>query len=633
MSTSTNPTTSMERRFGFWGNLPLSQKLLLAFGILFIFGLVIAASGLWGLNRVQGAYEDSLAGGVQIQRLSDHLNSELLEARRHEKDFLLRWKEEGFDTAYANYVVPNHAQTSAMKTTLSELRALAPEVGRANLAAYTQAQFEADITLLEEDVLTYEQSFANVVSLIEERGFEDTGLEGEFRLAVHAIEEKALGTDDQLTITMLQIRRREKDYLLRGDEEYVANVADLVAQLKVQTLQSETFASGDKSEISSLADTYLEGFNRLVAKDRQMAEAIETFRSAAANIQTITERLEIAGEQLATHDLQTAQANSTQTTIFTFVTVLVVLIATIVLALTLSQQITRPVSQLTNTAREIASGKFDVLAEVSSGDEVGTLARTFNIMTGRLQEILTSLEQRVAARTRDLEIVAEVGTATATILESKKLLQEVVDLTKERFHLYHSHIYLLDEKGENLVLTAGAGEPGRIMVAEGRSIPLGREQSLVARAAREGLGVTVNDVTQAPDFLPNPLLPDTRSELAVPMIAGGKVIGVFDIQSEQVGRFMESDVNIQTTLAAQLAVSIQNVRSFEHSKRQADFETQINLIGQKIQRATSIEETLQTAIRELGTATGASRVKASIQSTSNTVPAIPVKPTENHRLD
>jgi GAF domain-containing protein len=152
------------------------------------------------------------------------------------------------------------------------------------------------------------------------------------------------------------------------------------------------------------------------------------------------------------------------------------------------------------------------------------------------------------------------------------------------------------------------------MVTEGRSIPLSREQSLVARAARERKGVTVNDVTQAADFLPNPLLPDTRSELAVPMVVGGNMIGVFDIQSEQVGRFTDSDVNIQTTLAAQLATSVQNVRSFEQSKKQAELESMVNAIGQRIQRTTSIEETLQTAIRELGTALGASRVKANISA-------------------
>jgi len=224
------------------------------------------------------------------------------------------------------------------------------------------------------------------------------------------------------------------------------------------------------------------------------------------------------------------------------------------------------------------------------------------------------LEQRVAARTQDLAIVAEVGTAVATVLETGRLLQEVVDLTKERFNLYHSHIYLLDEAGENLVLAAGAGEPGRQMLAKGLSIPLNREHSLVARAARERKGVTVNDVTQAPDFLPNPLLPATRSELAVPMIAGGKVIGVFDIQSDAVGRFTQSDVSIQTSLAAQVAIAIQNARTFEQFKTQVELETLVNTIGQKIQRAPTVEDTLQTAIREIALALGAPRVRARIQT-------------------
>lgn len=276
-------------------------------------------------------------------------------------------------------------------------------------------------------------------------------------------------------------------------------------------------------------------------------------------------------------------------------------------------QIARPIQVLTNVAREISRGNWDATADVNSNDETKELADTFNSMTSQLKSLFETLEQRVAARTRDLEIVAEVGTATATILESNRLLQEVVDLTKERFKLYHSHIYLLDKESENLVLVSGAGEAGRTMVAENRFIPLDREQSLVARAARERKGITVNDVTQASDFLPNPLLPDTRSELAVPMIVGGNVIGVFDIQSDQVGRFTDADVNIQTTLAAQLATSIQNVRTYEQSQKQAKFESMVNVISQRIQRTTSIEETLQTAIRELGLALGASRVKARIE--------------------
>lgn len=183
-----------------------------------------------------------------------------------------------------------------------------------------------------------------------------------------------------------------------------------------------------------------------------------------------------------------------------------------------------------------------------------------------LEELSTSLEQRVEERTKALSTVAEVGTTASTILETDKLLQSIVDLSKERFGFYHAHIYLLNEAGNLLILASGAGEVGRQMVAEGRTIPLDREQSLVARAARQKKGVTVNDVTAAPDFLPNPLLPSTRSELAVPMIVGEQVIGVFDVQSEVVGRFTDADISIQTTLASQIASAMQNARLYTQAE-------------------------------------------------------------------
>ncbi|MCB0101821.1 MAG: GAF domain-containing protein [Anaerolineales bacterium] len=316
-------------------------------------------------------------------------------------------------------------------------------------------------------------------------------------------------------------------------------------------------------------------------------------------------------------DLNDAYKPVSATTNSIFLLAVALLILTFFVAQYLGGQLIHPIEILSSAAIDIGKGNLSTRADVDSKDEVGTLARAFNTMAEQLGSLLGELEERVAARTKDLATVAEVGTVTSTILESNRLLQEVVNLTKERFNLYHSHIYLLDEEGKNLVLTAGAGEPGRIMAAERRSIPINREQSLVARAARERKGIIVNDVTEAPDFLPNPLLPDTRAELAVPMIVSNTLIGVFDIQSDQAGRFTTSDIDIQTTLAAQLATSIQNVRSFEQSKKQADFEARVNLIGQKIQQATSIEETLQTAVRELGTAIGAPRVKVDISSSND----------------
>ncbi len=218
---------------------------------------------------------------------------------------------------------------------------------------------------------------------------------------------------------------------------------------------------------------------------------------------------------------------------------------------------------------------------------------------------LMKLEAVQSKRASQLTTVSDVSTAVAVILSPEKLLQTVVDVTKERFGLYHTHIYLLDADGDSLTLTAGAGEVGQKMVAQGWQIPLNREQSLVARAARTRQGVIINDVRAEPDFLPNELLPETRAEMAVPMIVGDHAMGVLDVQSDQPGSFTQEDASIYATLAAQVSIALQNARTYSQAQRQAERESTLNLISQKIQSATTVEAALQIAARELGRALGA----------------------------
>ncbi|MBL8133333.1 MAG: GAF domain-containing protein [Anaerolineae bacterium] len=162
----------------------------------------------------------------------------------------------------------------------------------------------------------------------------------------------------------------------------------------------------------------------------------------------------------------------------------------------------------------------------------------------------------------DLRAVTDVGAAITTILDQESLLQNVVELAKERFGLYHAHIYLLDDTGENLVLAAGAGEPGRVMRARGHKISAAHPHSIVAGSSRSQQAVIVNDVTQTPDFLPNPLLPETRSEMAVPMLVGNHLVGVLDVQSDVLDRFDDQDAQVQSALAAQAAIAVENSRRF-----------------------------------------------------------------------
>lgn len=205
------------------------------------------------------------------------------------------------------------------------------------------------------------------------------------------------------------------------------------------------------------------------------------------------------------------------------------------------------------------------------------------------------LLEQAQRRAVELEAVAQVSSAASTTLEVDNLLQKVVNLTKESFGLYHAHIYLLNDTENRLDLVAGSGSIGQQMVAQNWSIPLEREHSLVVRAARTQKGVIANDVRTEPDFLPNELLPNTRSELAVPLIAGTRMLGVLDVQSELVGRFTDKDLQIHSTLAAQVAAALRNANLYKQVQ-EALTETEVLYdISAQINAATDLDEALQAA--------------------------------------
>ena len=128
------------------------------------------------------------------------------------------------------------------------------------------------------------------------------------------------------------------------------------------------------------------------------------------------------------------------------------------------------------------------------------------------------------------------------------------------------------------------------MVTQGWRIPLDQEQSLVARAARTRQGVIVNDVRQDPGFFQNPLLPKTQAELAVPLLAGTRLIGVLDVQAEKVNHFTKEDVRIQTTLAAQIAVSLENTHLLETARRNAVEAEQLYNASRRISQADDLQD-------------------------------------------
>jgi len=264
-------------------------------------------------------------------------------------------------------------------------------------------------------------------------------------------------------------------------------------------------------------------------------------------------------------------------------------------------------------ARDEKVGKLSVRGLTAENVEALELANAVAERLGAHIDSLRLFEEtrrgqfELDRRAKQLAAVAQVSTASSQELDIQRMLETVVHLTQRQFGLYHAHVFTFDEATEELAIVAcGYREGDEHEGTHGTSrIPLAQERSLVARAARTKQAVIVNDVLNEPGWLPNPLLPETRAELAVPLLVGDELLGVLDVQSERQNAFTQEDANIQLTLAAQVAIALQNARSFAQAQKQAERETMLNTINQKIQSATSVEAVLQIAARELGHALGA----------------------------
>jgi GAF domain-containing protein/HAMP domain-containing protein len=253
-----------------------------------------------------------------------------------------------------------------------------------------------------------------------------------------------------------------------------------------------------------------------------------------------------------------------------------------------------PIIRLTRTAEQVRAGDLNSRALVESQDETGILARTFNSTTEQLQSMLQGLEQRVSERTVELEqrsidladrtvalelanvrtqkraaqfqAISDVSRATASVRKLKELLPRIVVVVSEQFGFYHTGIFLVDEAGEYAVLSAASSDGGARMLARGHRLKVG-SQGIVGYVTDVGQPRIALDTGKDAVFFDNPDLPDTKSELAIPLKSGGKIIGALDVQSNQSNAFSQEDSDVLQILADQISAAIDNARQFEHTQR------------------------------------------------------------------
>lgn len=243
---------------------------------------------------------------------------------------------------------------------------------------------------------------------------------------------------------------------------------------------------------------------------------------------------------------------------------LITLLALAALAFFTSRSVVTPLRQLQLAAERLASGDYTLPAINSGGDEVGQLANSFNSMASQLGSLIGSLEQRVAERTNvlskqalQLQASANVSRAVSSILNSGELIQQAVDLVHDHFDLYYVGLFLLDDSHRFAILGADTKKADHKMRADAHQIEIDSStlvgRSIIRKEAEFARGRQFDD---------NLMLPNTRSELALPLIAQGQVIGAMTLQSEHESAFSAEDISILQSMVDQLANGIEKARLY-----------------------------------------------------------------------
>jgi len=268
-----------------------------------------------------------------------------------------------------------------------------------------------------------------------------------------------------------------------------------------------------------------------------------------------------------------------------------------------------PLERLAEASARLAAGRLETRVAIDRADEFGRLAQAFNDMADHLQTLYNELEERVQERTRalqeanyalqrraiQLEASAEVSRSIISIFNVDELLRRAVNLIRDRFGFYHAGIFLMDETGEWAVLREATGEAGAQMKARGHRLQVG-ETSMVGWTALHRRPRIALDVGEDAVHFANPLLPYTRSEMTLPLMVGGRLLGVLDVQSTEEAAFDEDDIRTLQSMADQLAIAIENARRLSETAALLEATSPIYRFSRRLSTAATVNDVADVII-------------------------------------
>ncbi|NOQ34615.1 MAG: HAMP domain-containing protein [Methylococcaceae bacterium] len=399
----TEPDSKIKLKLSFLRNVKLANKLNFGFAFLFIMMAIVSGLSLYGLQSVNNNFRYAIDFGVKLERLSSEAENQLLQARRREKDFLLRWKTLGFEAAKEKYITKNKVAIDNVRKSTAQMLAILPDDHKAG----TRSLFNG-VKSLNQEIDIYTTEFAQLTELIEKHGFNHSGFEGAFRKEAHKVEE-AINKANILAVktTLLMLRRHEKDYLLRGDGKYIKKVSDTLVELKIE-LKQKKLSPEVLSNLNLALDDYWNSFEKLTNIKDEINITTNRFRRAAHRIEDAAIRFKEIGYKESQKYIQEAKEGSSKTIMLAMTSFSVILVIGLLLSYLLASHIKMPISLLDETVMSIRKGNYSAIAPVITSDEVGRLAETFNEMNLDLTQALAKIKQQVEDIRKEREISEEL---------------------------------------------------------------------------------------------------------------------------------------------------------------------------------------------------------------------------------
>ncbi|MDQ7030458.1 MAG: GAF domain-containing protein [Ardenticatenia bacterium] len=552
----------------------VGQKLGWGFGavIAVVLGLSLVSVAVFSV--VNDQVQDVIIAHHNMLKNSDEILSNVRAARAAEQGAVASVGRENLPAIALGPISRWRKHIAVAEQRLDALRALP-------LAPQDQERVE----LFVETLKRYKMDFEEFANTLLELGDPSTGQWGDWVAANQRLEDllRVSPATQGLLITFFEMQEAEYEFIITHQQVYLQNA---------QVRQAEFEAWFEAIEAQQLPDNLREAIDQAIDDERvafaKLAESVGALdvvmRSLQANgaaLQRLALQLSERAEKLFGRGLEQSleiQANGGLVVIG--MTVLAFLVALFAVQ-TISTQLSDEALILAEAAEQLAAGELATRVRLETADELGLVGRAFNQMAARLEDLLHTLEERVARRTSHLETAALVSQEASALADLDHLLNHAVELIRRRFGFYHAQVFLLDKEGKWAVLKASTGEAGRLLLSRGHRLAVG-SRSVIGKVTAEGTPVVARDTDTDPIHRKNELLPETRSELAVPMKLGGAIIGALDVQSTQPNAFDDDDIVALQILANQIAISIRNAELFSSLEQTLHITETLYTTGQRL---------------------------------------------------